>query len=1322
MSNQTISFEIEVLGKSETVKRIAAVETSLRNVTHERKELTKAYEGGLIAEDKYQEQLTELVAKQKVLSTERSGLNRQLKTEQQQLKVNEGSMAALRLETVKLAKKVNEFAVGINGTEQELEQLKKQLATNRKAIIDHDQSLNDGRTNVGRYKQSLMGLGTTFQNVAGIIGVGLGLDAIRNGMVEVFNISKDFEAQVSKSFSLLTDVTEAQKQALRDLAIEQGKTTEFTAEESAQAIEFLAMAGYNADQIMSALPATLQLASAGSLELGRAADIASNILSGFRLEAEETQRVVDTSAFVTANFNTNMEELGEAMKYLAPISAALKVPIEEASTVVGALANNGLKGGEATRSLTSAFGRLAKPTRKMREAMKALNVDFFDSNGNFVGIADTIGILENRFEGMTDKQKIANIQTIFGAEATKQITALLGFQKEAMIDGERVTLQGAEALRFFTKEAEGASGAAATMSEARLDNLQGDLLKLRSAIEGAAIEFMQASQGGMREFVQFLTRAVPVLADNVGLITKITALLALYIARQKIANKMTLATTLAQKGYAVATQLLRGQLMITTTAQKALNTAMKTNPIGLIVTIIGGLVVILTELYQRNERVRKGFNAVGKVLRSIGNVFREIRVGVWELAKTYLLFIGEILKSNPRLRVAIEKMQGFFSRAGVFIQKILTNIVPFTAGLSAAFNQMAENIKNAFASLRLRGEIAIKQLERLKKLASFDKKGAEAVKAEIEALKKQQSNLKQIAKERKTLAKAFSEGFNNAKIGAFFVEPSTPSKTDSKTDNNVIDDANLDIPTFDDSKDRADAQKKAAEEKLRQEQELRSELQRLQRQAIQEEIRLIEDGLERETKLRIEQAEQEIEDLQARKIVKKNLTEEEQAFNDAIDASIKIKRESLQKDLINIESEYRKKSEEEAQKAAEEAKKQAESTTDYKIKAIEDGAKKERSILEATITDTKDLEDAKRQLAIETTRKKLELLKQEALASDGITQAQLNQIKLLAQELNTLSQPEDNGSGFDGLLAEAFGLDGENLALFKDTVGTVSSDVYSFLKQQSDQRRANELSASLEAAEKNKDIRLAALEREKEQGLVTEQEYEQRKAGIELSAQRRKTEAERKAFEREKAVQKRRVLIEQAIGAIKAVVSSLGNPIAIAFKLAAIAVQSGLSIMAINSQKFPKGERGMFLKDGKRHSKGGEIVELEQGEAVLNRKIMSSDEVFALTGTPIQIADALNAYKNQGVSFLNNNRLTPRPAVMARGGFGARMPKMPAQTRTVTMTNGNQPSGITKEDFANFANALIQKVNDQKVAVPVREVNRINDKLNNTKNASIWNQ
>lgn len=352
----------------------------------------------------------------------------------------------------------NKLERQLEQTEQQLESLRKEVAYQESIWGQSERSLKSFSDRTGRLGENLTSAGRTL--TAGITTpiLGAGAAAIAVGM--------NFEESMSK-VQAVTGATGNEIAQLEAMAKNLGETTRFSASEAADAMSFLGMAGYDTNQIISSMPGLLDLAAAGQLELGRAADIASNVISGFNLEAEDTGRISDVLAESAASANTSVEQMGGAMSYVAPVAAGAGLSLEETAAAIGTLSNAGIQGERAGTALRSMISSLQNPTGQTAEALEDLGLSAKDVNPTMNSLADIMGTLEDA--GVESSQAMQ----LVGQEAGPGLIALLS--------------QGSKGLNNFTGDLEDSEGAANDMASAMEDNTKGNLREFTSALEGVGI-------------------------------------------------------------------------------------------------------------------------------------------------------------------------------------------------------------------------------------------------------------------------------------------------------------------------------------------------------------------------------------------------------------------------------------------------------------------------------------------------------------------------------------------------------------------------------------------------------------------------------------------------------------------------------------------------------------------------------------------------------------------------------------------------------------------------------------------------------------------
>lgn len=367
-------------------------------------------------------------------------------------------------ETKDLAAQYNNAQAQMKRTEQQLDRLNQIIRTQESRWTKLGNHLDKAGKKMQEVGRGLTSFGRAYSVRVTTPILGAGAAALKVGM--------DFEEGMSK-VQAISGATGDDLIRLKNQAKDLGATTRFSATEAASGMEFLAMAGFNSNQILGAMPGLLDLAASSNMDLGRAADITSNIISGFNMEALESTRVADVLAKGASTANTNVEQLGGAAKYAAPIFNTLKLEIEGLVASVGFMSDAGIQGEQAGRQLRQGLLRLANPTGEASKLIKKLGINVFDAYGNMKEMHEVVAELEKGFKGMTPQARASALAIIFGAESTAGWSTLLD--------------RGSKELKNYTKELQNSEGAAAEMAEVMQDNAKGAIVEFKSALEGAGI-------------------------------------------------------------------------------------------------------------------------------------------------------------------------------------------------------------------------------------------------------------------------------------------------------------------------------------------------------------------------------------------------------------------------------------------------------------------------------------------------------------------------------------------------------------------------------------------------------------------------------------------------------------------------------------------------------------------------------------------------------------------------------------------------------------------------------------------------------------------
>ncbi|HDX8804425.1 phage protein [Klebsiella pneumoniae] len=336
------------------------------------------------------------------------------------------------------------------------------------------------------------------------------------------------------------DKNNSQLAALRAQAKKLGAETAFTTRDAASGQAFLAMAGFTPDAIRDALPGVLNMALAGGMDLGASADISSNILSQFRLDPKEMDRVSDVLTAAFTRTNTDLLNIGEAMKYAGTGLAGLGVDVERTTAMIGVMANVGLRGSIAGTGLQATFSRLAAPTGKAKSALKELGVEVADAAGKMRPAETVLADIHKVVKKYGETDQLSFFKDIAGEEAAKSFRAL-------------VMSAGSGELQTLLSSLQNSTGEAGTVAKVKTNNLGGDLKELDSAWEAFRISVAETVDGPLRRLTQGLSHVIGNIKSWVEENPRLTKTLF-------VAGGVALALTAAVGGLSLAAGLLLGPL------------------------------------------------------------------------------------------------------------------------------------------------------------------------------------------------------------------------------------------------------------------------------------------------------------------------------------------------------------------------------------------------------------------------------------------------------------------------------------------------------------------------------------------------------------------------------------------------------------------------------------------------------------------------------------------------------------------------------------------------------------------------------------------
>ncbi|WP_108830893.1 phage tail tape measure protein [Aedoeadaptatus coli] len=346
-------------------------------------------------------------------------------------------------------------------------------------LKDSYRTINDAGNSFMRYGRSLESTGKMLTGAITAPVMGVGAAALKAGrsFTDEMNTVQAVSGATGKDFEKLTA-----------LARKMGAETKFSASESAEALKYMGMAGWDTQQMTAGLEPILNLAVAAGTDLATTSDIVTDALTAFGMKAEDTAHFTDVLAQASNSANTDVVGLGEAFKYVAPVAGSLGYSVEDVSLALGTMANAGIKGAKAGRALSTSIMRLGSPTKEMSGALSQLGVSLTDSEGKMLPLRTVLEQLRGSFKGLTEEQQLAFASTIFGKDAASSMLPILNASQT-----EWDKLAGS---------IDNAEGATKRMRDIMEDSLGGDFDKLKSAAEGALLDIFDIIEPTVRDIMQ----------------------------------------------------------------------------------------------------------------------------------------------------------------------------------------------------------------------------------------------------------------------------------------------------------------------------------------------------------------------------------------------------------------------------------------------------------------------------------------------------------------------------------------------------------------------------------------------------------------------------------------------------------------------------------------------------------------------------------------------------------------------------------------------------------------------------------------------------
>lgn len=361
------------------------------------------------------------------------------------------------------------------------------------------ESADEAGASMGEAEGKANSLADSLKKLFAVISMAAVLSQVGKYASDAIDIGKDYTAMMSE-VQALSGATGSDLALLQNTAREYGATTVFSATEAAEALKYMSLAGWDAQQSSSALGGVLNLAAASGMELGQASDMVTDYLSAFGMEAQDSAYFADMLAYAQANSNTSAAQLGEAYRNSAANLNAAGQDAETVTSMLEAMANQGYKGSEAGTALTAVMRDITNNMEDGAIKIGETSVAVSDAQGNFRDLTDILLDVEKATNGMGEADRAAALGATFTADSTKGLNLMLN--------------EGVENIARYEEALRGSTGAAEDMADTMNDNLNGDMANMNSAFEEMELQTFEAMEEPMREGVQYLTNTIiPILTE-----------------------------------------------------------------------------------------------------------------------------------------------------------------------------------------------------------------------------------------------------------------------------------------------------------------------------------------------------------------------------------------------------------------------------------------------------------------------------------------------------------------------------------------------------------------------------------------------------------------------------------------------------------------------------------------------------------------------------------------------------------------------------------------------------------------------------------------
>lgn len=614
---------------------------------------------------------------------------------QKEINETSGSTEALEREKLKLEQRISDTSTRLEQQKQKLEatgaklkeagvdtsnlsQKDAELTQQIKALQEEQDKAADSAASFGAKSAQAFG---AIQQAIAAAGVAAALEEIAGAYQECISIAADFEETMS-TVEALSGASADEMEELNAMAKELGATTKFTATESAEAMTYMAMAGWDATEMLSGMDGVLQLAAASGEDLALVSDIVTDNLTAFGLTAADTAHFSDVLAAAATNSNTSVSIMGETFKNCAAIAGALNYSIDDVAVAVGLMANAGVKGSNAGTALKNTFNGLLSGVTLTGAALGEYEFTAVKADGTMKDFASTIDELRSCFDQMTEAERVENAQAIAGERTYNGLLAILN-----ATDEEYASLSASIA---------DCSGAAATMAAIKLDNLNGELTLMNSAWDALKTTIGE----------QF----IPEMRTLYGVGTDVFSMLDEFVQKHPALVK-AITAFVAVVGTAVAA--LTAYAAIVKVVQALNLAALFTGPAAPVIALIGGVAALTAGIVALVSSANEGIPSVKELTVSA----KEMREAMDEANATYEETATQTLATAQVAGVYIDKLEELEASLGdnasqnQEYQNILSLLARTVPELSAYIDEENHTIEGGTEALRAHTEAWKKDAE-----------------------------------------------------------------------------------------------------------------------------------------------------------------------------------------------------------------------------------------------------------------------------------------------------------------------------------------------------------------------------------------------------------------------------------------------------------------------------------------------------------------------------------------------------------------------------------------------------------------------------------